>query len=178
VRGSSARGQRKRCPLERTLSSASSLPDVFRSDGRDVKALRSSLWSVSSFEEDISSWCYVWFNLKWMCDARSFARATRNLICARSSPHSQYTISVTPFTDMEAIDMDRLKTGEVNLGVRLLSSRCAAHSTDRPCWTDLNHGRSIRWRRNCRCRQSDDNRKLHRASHPLQTHLSERHSLS
>lgn len=36
---------------------------------------------------------------------------------------------------MEAIDMDRLKTGEVNLGVRILSSPCAifAHLTDRPC---------------------------------------------
>ena len=39
--------------MRRTLSSANSLPDVFRSDGRDVKALTSCLCRVWSFDEDM-----------------------------------------------------------------------------------------------------------------------------
>src|SRR5579863_2496150 len=38
----------------RTLSSANSLPDVFRSDGFDVKALTSCLCRVWSFDEDMT----------------------------------------------------------------------------------------------------------------------------
>ena len=39
--------------MRRTLSSASNLPDVFRSDGCDVKALSSCLYRVCSFDEDM-----------------------------------------------------------------------------------------------------------------------------
>jgi hypothetical protein len=64
--------------------------------------------------------------------------------------------------------MDRLKTGEVNLGVRctshyLLALCNAVHLTSRPPWTDFDHGRPIRRRCSRRCRQSNYDGKLHRA---------------
>jgi hypothetical protein len=80
---------------------------------------------------------------------------------------------------METIDMDRLKTGEVNLGVRcryhfLLPAKGAQSdrsSYNQNVYTDFNHGRPIRRWRYSRRRQPDDNGELHRASFHIYMYL-------
>jgi hypothetical protein len=78
--------------------------------------------------------------------------------------------------------MDRLKTGEVNLGVRRVSINDHHHyaesdhaSINQNVYTDFDNGSPIRrWRRS-RCRQPDDYGELHRpSSHNAYAHRAER----
>lgn len=59
-------------------------------------------------------------------------------------------LSLDSFLTMDRIDMDRLKSGEVNLGVR--SNLLARRSFIHPDSPDIHHGRPIRPRRRRWCR--------------------------
>lgn len=73
---------------------------------------------------------------------------------------------------MEAlsVDMGRLKSGEVNLGVR---SSDIVTSVERLIeelvyYLDIDYGRPVQGRGHHRRRQSNDHRFLHRTSHPTE----------
>ena len=74
---------------------------------------------------------------------------------------------------MQTVDMQQLKAGEVNLGVRISFQRIHLApkwlTTSIPLLLDLHHGRAVQRRRSHRRRLADDNRELHRQSHRLYT---------